>query len=92
MAASPSRTVHPHVTQDPDLVSGSPVIRGTKFPVRSVVQYVLRQGLTPEELVRDFAYMSLAQVYDALSYYYDHQAEIDREIAENTEAYWRAKV
>ena len=36
-----------------------------------------------EELVRMFPHLSLAQVHDALSYYYDHQAEIDKEIKSN---------
>jgi uncharacterized protein (DUF433 family) len=61
------------------------VIAGTKFPVRSVVNYVLRQGMTPEELVAEFHHLTLAQVYDALSYYYDHQKEVDRDLEENRE-------
>jgi uncharacterized protein (DUF433 family) len=68
------------------------VIAGTKFPVRSIVNYVLRQGMTPEELVAEFHHLSLAQVYDALSYYYDHQKEVDRDLAENTEDAVRAQL
>jgi hypothetical protein len=33
--------------------------------------------------------LTLAQIHDALSYYYDHQDEIEQEIAENTEEYGR---
>ena len=58
---------------------------GTKFPVRSVVHYVLRQGMSPEELVKEFGHLTLAQVHDALSYYYDHQIDMDRELEEYTE-------
>ena len=63
------------------------MIAGTKFPVRSVVNYVLKQGLSPEELVKEFPHLSLAQVYDALSYYYDNdnETEIERELSEYTE-------
>lgn len=61
------------------------MIAGTRFPVRSVVQYVLLQGLSPEELVKEFPHLSLAQVYDALSYYYDHRAQIDHEMKANSE-------
>jgi uncharacterized protein (DUF433 family) len=39
---------------------------GTKFPVHSVVNYVLKQGLSPEELMKEFPHLTLAQVYDAL--------------------------
>ncbi|MDI7249505.1 MAG: DUF433 domain-containing protein, partial [Bacillota bacterium] len=63
---------------------GRPVIRGTRFTVSSVVFYALRQGMTPEELVREFPHLTLAQVYDALSYYYDHKEEIDQEMRANT--------
>jgi uncharacterized protein (DUF433 family) len=62
------------------------VIAGTKFPVRSVVNYVLRQGIAPEELVAEFRHLSLAQIHGALSYYYDHQGGVDRDIAANTES------
>lgn len=47
--------------------------------------YVLRMGMTPEEMVRQWNMLTLAQVYDALSYYHDHRGEIDRLIAENRE-------
>ncbi|MCK6466881.1 MAG: DUF433 domain-containing protein [Candidatus Brocadia sinica] len=56
---------------------------GTKFPVRSVVFYVLRQGMTPEELVKEFSHLTLPQVYDALSYYYENKEKIDKELAIN---------
>ena len=42
---------HPYIVSKADYCGGSPVIKGTKFPVRSVVNYVLRQGISPEELV-----------------------------------------
>jgi uncharacterized protein (DUF433 family) len=41
---------HPYIVSRADYCGGSPVIKGTKFPVRSVVNYVLRQGISPEEL------------------------------------------
>lgn len=77
---------HPHVTRRADLAGGAPVIAGTKFPVRSVVRYILKQGFTAEELVEDFPQLSLPKIYDALSYYYDHREEMDKEMSENTEA------
>ncbi|HEC99765.1 MAG TPA: DUF433 domain-containing protein [Proteobacteria bacterium] len=76
---------HPHIIKDPEICGGSPIIAGTRFPVRSVAHYIIRLGLTPEELTEKFSHLSLAQVYDALAYYYDNRQEIDRDIAENTE-------
>ncbi len=76
---------HPHVAIDPNVCGGSPVIAGTRFPVRSAVTYVLKHGLTPEELVTRFPFLTLAHVYDALSYYYDNRDEIEKDIAANSE-------
>lgn len=79
------KIAHPHITSDPKVCGGSPIISDTRFPVRSVVAYVLRHGLTPEELVARFPHLTLAQVHDALAYYYDNREEIDRDFAENSE-------
>ncbi len=86
MEQAARKAKHPYIVRQKTHWGGRPVIAGTKFPVRSVVQYVLREGMTPEELVREFPHLTLAQVYDALSYYYDHHQEIDRDLAEHTEA------
>lgn len=77
--------LHPHIVKDPKVCGGSPVITDTRFPVRSVVHYILQLGLTPEELIEKFPHLSLAQVYDALAYYYDNREEIDQDMANNTE-------
>ncbi len=74
---------HPYIVSLKTHCGGSPVIAGTKFPVRSVVFYVLRQGMTPEELVKEFSHLTLPQVYDALSYYYENKEKIDKELAIN---------
>lgn len=66
------------------------MIKGTRVPVSIIIGY-LRMGETPESLVENILpHLTLAQIYDALSYYYDHQAEIEQEMAENTEEYGRA--
>lgn len=92
MATVQPKTVHPYITRRKNYCGGEPIIKGTKFPVRSVVTYVLRQGMTPEELITLFPHLTLAQVYDALSYYYDHKEEMDRILAGSTEEYWQAKL
>jgi uncharacterized protein (DUF433 family) len=84
MAKPAKNTEHPYIVSQADLCGGSPVIQGTKFPVRSVVNYVLRQGVSPEELVKEFTHLTLAQVYDALSFYYDNKELIDKDILNNS--------
>ncbi len=82
---TPEKVKHPYIVIQQGYCGGSPIIAGTKFPVCSVVNYVLKQGMTPEELLKEFSHLTLAQVYDALSYYYDHKTEIEHELSENTE-------
>ncbi|TVL96731.1 MAG: hypothetical protein CV087_23355 [Candidatus Brocadia sp. WS118] len=72
---------HPYIVSLKTHCGGSPVIAGTKFPVRSVVFYILRQGMTPEELVKEFSHLTLPQIYDALFYYYENKEKIDKELA-----------
>ena len=85
--ASPADTKHPYVTRTNGVCGGEPVIRDTRFSVRSVVEYVLRLGMTVEEMVREWPQLSEDKVYDALSYYYDHKDQIDALIGRNDEAF-----
>lgn len=79
------KVLHPHITSDPAICGGSPIIAGTRFTVRSVVVYILHHGDTPEELHAAFPHLSLAAIYDALAYYYDNREEVDADIQANTE-------
>lgn len=90
--ASIVKVHHPYVKKVPGVCGGEPVIAETRFPVRSVVVYILHQGMTPEEMVAQWDYLSLAQIYDALSYYYDHKEEIDKSIEQNREDYMKEKL
>jgi|SRR6266508_2515246 len=76
---------HPYVEWRPGVCGGEPVIVGTRFPVRSVVTSISRLGMTPEEMVKAWPYLTLAHVHDALSFYQDHRVVIDRAIRENRE-------
>jgi uncharacterized protein (DUF433 family) len=70
---------HPYIERKKRVCGGRPVIRGTRFPVSSIA-WNHKLGLTVEEMLREFPALTPAQVHDALSYYYDHQAEIEDEI------------
>ena len=83
---------YPHIEKVPGVCGRSPKIVGTRFTVRSVVTYILKLGMTPEELVDEFTHLTLAQVHSALSYYYQHADEIHKEMEENTEEYWKNKL
>ena len=84
-AAKPIAHDHPYVERRPGICGGEPVIVGTRFPVRSVVTNVYRLGMTPEEMVEVWPYLTLAHIHDALSFYHGHRRMIDRAIRENRE-------
>lgn len=75
-------TRHRYIITDPDILSGEPIIEGTRTPVRAIVE-MWRQGIPAETIPAHLPHLSLAQVFDALSYYSDHQAEINEAIARN---------
>ena len=75
-------TEHLYITTNDQILSGEPVIRGTRTPVRAIVE-LWRQGSAPEEICRQLPHLNLAQVFDALSYYSDHQEEINAHIERN---------
>ena len=85
MTAEPAAdVVHPYVERRPGAQGGRPVIRGSRFPVSSIVQDN-RQGPSVDEIIDQFPWLRPVEVYDALSYYYDHRAQIEQEIAEPTD-------
>jgi uncharacterized protein (DUF433 family) len=62
--------------------TGEPVVKETSVTVRAIAELWL-QGAQPEEILLHIPHLSLAQVFDALSYYDDHKAEIDSFISAN---------
>ena len=79
-----SEVLHPYVERRPQVQGGRPVIKRSRFPVSSIVQSY-RRGLSVEDILHEFSHLHPAEVHDALSYYHDHCAEIDQEIAELTD-------
>lgn len=50
--------------------------------VAMIVADYLWRGWSAEEIVRQYSYLSLAEVHAALAYYFDHRDDIERELAE----------
>lgn len=75
-------TEHPYIVKDKKIVGGEPIIKGTRTPVRAIVEW-WKFGATPEEIKENLLHLSLAQIFDALSYYDDHREEIETYIREN---------
>lgn len=75
-------TSHPYVISDDSILSGVPIVKGTRTPVRAIAE-LWKFGVTPEEIVIRLPHVTLAQVFDALSYYQDHRDEIEKDILRN---------
>lgn len=75
-------TAHTYIVTDDEILSGEPIIRGTRTPVRAIVE-LWRLPIAPEEIPQHLPHLTLAQVFDALSYYSDNQELISRYIERN---------
>lgn len=75
-------TEHLYIVRDGRILNGEPIITGTRTPVRAIVE-TWRMGVAPEEIPKGLPHLKLAQVFDALSYYSDHQDEINAYIERN---------
>lgn len=76
------RAEHLYVVTGEAILSGEPIVVGTHTPVRAIVE-LWRQGLAPETIPNYLPHLTLAQVFDALSYYSDQQSEINHHIERN---------
>ena len=57
---------------------GAPVIAGTGIKVIDVAVRYEVMGMTPEEIMVALPHVDLAQIHAALSYYYAHKADLDK--------------
>jgi uncharacterized protein (DUF433 family) len=84
--------IHPYIEFEISRWGERAVVKDANIPVSTVVGYV-RLGLAPEQFAEEIhPALTAAHVHGALSYYYDHRDEIDREIAENTEETGRLRL
>jgi uncharacterized protein (DUF433 family) len=82
---SKSRNSFPNIEVVRSTGGATAVIRGTRVPVYILIGY-LQIGETPEIIANEIIpHITLTQVYEAIQYYFVHQAEVDKEREENTE-------
>ena len=77
-----SRTLDEHIELTPDTAGGKPRIRGRRITVQDVAIWHERLGRGADAIAAEYD-LTLADVYAALAYYFDHREEIDRRIAED---------
>ena len=74
-----SAVVYPHIVKEngePARLENHPRIR-----VAQIVMDYLAYGWSADEIHRQHPDVALAEVHAAMAYYYDHQPELDAEIA-----------
>lgn len=72
-----STIAYPHIEISE---GGTPMLSGTTTKVVEVVLDRIAHHWDADEIRRQHPYLSLSQIHAALTYYYDHQSEIDAEI------------
>lgn len=81
-----------HLGSRPGISGGAPLIKGTRITVRCIASYY-QLGMSVDEIRESLPHLSLAQIHSALAYYFDHQAQIDRDIRRNDDIdHWRRVV
>jgi uncharacterized protein (DUF433 family) len=78
------------ITRADGVLGGEPCIQETRIGVRHVAARVIDAGQSPA-CVADQLDLSLASVYEALSYYYDHIEEMRDIERENEDAFQRVR-
>ena len=74
-----------HIEQKQTSAGLQAYLRDTRVAVRHVAAF-LKAGYTAEEiLTTGLPHLSPAAIFEAIAYYYDHQAEIEAELAANTQ-------
>lgn len=85
-AAALAYPTYPHISEDPQVMSGSPCIAGTRVRVMDLVS-AYKAGVPVDELQEYFSSrtLTLSEIYAALAYYFDHQEALEAASAEEQE-------
>ena len=71
-----------HIEITPGISGGEPRISGHRITVRNIAIWHERMGKSADEICAEYD-LTLAEVYAALAFYFDHREDIDRAIEED---------
>lgn len=74
-------TLGEHIEVTPGVAGGKPRIAGRRITVQNIVVWHERMGKSADEISAEYD-LALADIYAALTYYFDHRAEVDESIRE----------
>jgi uncharacterized protein (DUF433 family) len=75
--------IQEHIDATPGICGGRPRIAGHRIRVMDIVVLHEKLGQSPDEIVATYPTLTLADVYAALAYYFDHPQEIQNDLAED---------
>lgn len=70
-----------HITKTPGVCGGRACIKGHRIRVMDIVVWHEMRNYSAEEIVEMFPAITLADVYAALTYYFDNREEIENDFA-----------
>jgi len=71
-----SKALDDHIELTPNAAGGKPRIRGRRITVQDIAIWHERLGKHADEIAAEYD-VTLADVYAALAYYFDHREEMD---------------
>src|SRR6202030_1268426 len=74
-----------HITKTDGVCGGKACIAGHRVRVMDIVVLSEMRGLSADEIVQQFPGITLADVYAALAYYFDHREEIQADFKHDEE-------
>jgi uncharacterized protein (DUF433 family) len=77
-----NKTLDEHIERTADTAGGKPRIRGRRITVQDIAIWHERLGRSADEIATEYD-LTLADVYAALAYYFDHREEIDARMKED---------
>ena len=85
------QTPYPHIVKIDGINDGEATIEGTRIAVWHIVGYYYKVGMSVEDILAEWTYLTPAQVFSALAYYHDNKQEIDEIREQNSYEEWKAQ-
>ena len=83
------KTPYPHIVKVDGVCGGQAIIEGTRIAVWHIVGYYYKVGMSVEDILAEWNYLTPAQVFSALAYYHDNKQEIDEVREQNSYERWK---
>lgn len=84
-------TGYPHIVKVAGVSGEEALLEGTRIAVWHIVDYYYRVGMSVEDMVAEWEYLSPSHFFSALAYYHDNKAEIDEARQRNSYENWHSQ-